>query len=660
MTDRKDENQNDKPNKPENSVSDDPKRAPNGGKQAAKGKGRLKLHTGGKSDFEALQHIAETEGEGLRSYYSVTRSGINAGVYFHEAANSKDGTEYMKPPVLLSDPFEIVGRGQSTDEKEYRLLRFKRHGGVEYRTVAMPLEIAGRPDGLAFLRANGIGVNQNGQAIARLVNHIQWEGDQTEYLFSKRGGWCDETFTAYIMPNGEIIGKPETPVSYIGDLSKKRAYGAAGSLEEWQENIGRYLEGNSRLLLAVGAVFAAPLLAIMKHENGGFHFFGQSSIGKSVSGMTALSLIGNPEELKMQWNGTGLSFDNAAAANSDGVIMLDEMGQADGKTLDTAAYAVFNGAKKGQGAKEGGNREHLTWRVLAISNGEYEPEYFMKKYGLQWQAGQAVRLPAIPADAGKGYGVFENLHGFARPDLLAAHLEQSAKTYHGTALRAYLERLTLEAAANKSGLIGRLNALYQAFLARLPSDLASQPIRAAKRFALAAAALEVAGQWGITGVPQSAGADGVKTCFDVWLEHAGTENKEERDILKAAKDFMLEHGYSERFIKDPKKADGSIQYLGDTIETKRNHAGYILESRRTGEPPIWYVLDKVFEDEICKGKDLGLVCRVLADCGWLKKDGRNFKAKVPQSLVGENLLPARIRLYCFRGIAPPEENGAGD
>lgn len=302
---------------------------------------------GGKSDFEALQHIAETEGEGLRSYYSVTRSGINAGVYFHEAANSKDGTEYMKPLVLLSDPFEIVGRGQSTDEKEYRLLRFKRHGGGEYRTVAMPLEIAGRPDGLAFLRANGIGVNQNGQAIARLVNYIQWEGDQTEYLFSKRGGWCDETFTAYIMPNGEIIGKPETPVFYIGDLSKKRAYGAAGSLEEWQENIGRYLKGNSRLLLAVGAVFAAPLLAIMKHENGGFHFFGQSSIGKSVSGMTALSLVGNPEELRMQWNGTGLSFDNAAAANSDGVIMLDEMGQADGKTLDTAAYAVFNGAKKG-------------------------------------------------------------------------------------------------------------------------------------------------------------------------------------------------------------------------------------------------------------------------------------------------------------------------
>lgn len=99
--------------------------------------------------------------------------------------------------------------------------------------------------------------------------------------------------------------------------------------------------------------------------------------------------------------------------------------------------------------------------------------------------------------------------------------------------------------------------------------------------------------------------------------------------------------------------------LGDTVETKRNHAGFLLESRRAGEPPIWYVLDKVFEEEICKGKDLRLVCHVLADCGWLKKDGRNIKAKVPKSLTGENLLPPNTRLYCFKGIAPPEENGAG-
>lgn len=615
------------------------------------------------SDFEALQHIKEADSDGLQSYYNVVKSGLRAGVYFHEVA-TKDGAEYMKPPVKLSDPFEIIGRGQSTDEREYRLLQFRRANSKEQKIMAMPLDIVGRPDGWAFLRGNGIGVNQNGATMAHLANYLQWWGNQTEYRFSKRGGWSDETFTAYILPNGEIVGKPETPVFYVGDVSKKRAYEAAGSLEDWQQHIARYAEGNSRLLLALGAVFAAPLLGIMKQENGGFHFFGQSSIGKSISGMAALSIIGNPEELKMQWNGTGLSFDNAAAANNDGLIMLDEMGQADGRTLDNAAYAVFNGAKKGQGAKEGGNREHLTWRVLAVSNGEYAPEYFMQKYGLEWQAGQAVRLPAIPADAGKGYGTFEQLHGFERPERLAAHLEQSVKTYHGEALRAYLRYVCQAMQDNPMGFRGRLNSLYADFLARLPPDLASQPIRAAKRFALAAAALELAAQWQITGLSEGVGMEGVKTCFEAWLSHAGKENKEESDILKAARDFMMEHGYSERFVTDPKKAAGSINYAGDVVEAKRGHAGYRLTAQNGHngmQDAVWYLLDKTFEEEICKGKDIKLVCNVLAAAGWLQRDGRNNKKKVPNALVGDNLLPRNARLYCFKGISPPDdaENGTG-
>lgn len=616
-----------------------------------------------KNDFEALRNIRESDSDGLQSEYRVVQSGEKAGVYFHEAATAKDGAEYMKPPVRLSDPFEIIGRGQSSDEREYRLLKFRRPNSKEPKTLAMPLEIVGRPDGLAFLRTNGIGVNQNGATIAHLANYLQWEGNQTEYRFSKRGGWCDDSFTAYILPNGEIIGTPETPVFYIGDLSRKRAYEAAGSLEEWQQQIARYAAGNSRLLLALGTGFAAPLLAVMKQENGGFHFFGQSSIGKSISGMAALSLVGNPDELRVQWNGTGLSFDNTAAANHDGMMMLDEMGQADGKTLDAASYAVFNGAKKGQGAKDGGNREHLTWRVLALSTGEYAPEHFMKKYGLDWQAGQAVRLPSVPADAGKGYGTFKQLHGFAKPELLAAHLEQAVKRFHGTAMRAYVGRLAEEMKQNPNGVEGRLNSLYQQFLDLLPPDLASQPIRAAKRFALVAAALELAAEWQITGLEQGAGMAGVKTCFDAWLDYAGRENKEEADILKAARDFMAEHGYTERFVTDPKKSDGSINFAGDTVDAKLGHAGYRLTARNGHDgmqAQMWYIHDKVFEEEIGKGKDIKLVCKVLADSGWLQRDGRNNKRKIPSALVGDNILPANTRMYCMKGIRPPEmaENGA--
>ncbi|MCF7520483.1 DUF927 domain-containing protein [Neisseria sp. ZJ106] len=639
--------------------SDGQEAAQTGKRGKGKGKPRPNVIELNQSDLEALQNITQAEGDSQKPYYNLVKSGINAGLYFYDVGTAKDGTQYIKPPVKLSDPITIIGLGKSTDGKAYRLLKVKPTGSREEEIIAFPLESVGRPDGWAFLRSHGAGIRQNTVTMAHLANYLQWEGEQTEYRFTKTGGWCDESQTAYVLANGEIIGEAAKPVFYIGDLSKHKAYKQAGSLEDWQQHIARYTEGNSRLLLALGAVFAAPLLAITKQEGGGFHFFGSSSIGKSISGKVAMSVIGNPEQLKIQWNGTGLSFDNYAAANSDGALFLDEMGQADGRALDYASYAVFNGVKKGQAAKEGGNREHLTWRVLVISNGEYEPEHFMRKYNYEWQAGQAVRLPAIPADAGAGYGTFDTLHGFERPELLAAHLEQSVNLYHGAAWRAYLSQLTQAMQQDSSAFKARLLALQNAFLSALPSDLSSQPIRAAKRFALACAALELAGEWGITGLAQGVGAAGVKTCFDAWLEHAGKENKEESDIMKTARSFMMLYGLSERFTRDPKQAAGEIDYLGENIETNRNHAGFRLDARRTGETPTWYILDKVFEEEICKGKNIRLVCSVLEAAGWLWRDGRNYKRRVPPSLIGQNLLPKNTRMYCLRGIAPPETEESG-
>lgn len=112
------------------------------------------------------------------------------------------------------------------------------------------------------------------------------------------------------------------------------------------------------------------------------------------------------------------------------------------KTVKDVAYSIFNGVSKLQGAKQGGNRVQQTWRVLAISNGEYDAEHYLKQDGLEWNAGQAVRLPAISADVGKGFGSFDTLHDFDNSAELAMHLESRAKRIYGSAFRAYLLELT--------------------------------------------------------------------------------------------------------------------------------------------------------------------------------------------------------------------------
>lgn len=67
---------------------------------------------------------------------------------------------------------------------------------------------------------------------------------------------------------------------------------------------------------------------------------------------------------------TALAIDNMAAATSDGFILLDEISQARGQDVSSVAYSLFNGVGKLQGAKQGGNRERLEWRVLLLSTGE--------------------------------------------------------------------------------------------------------------------------------------------------------------------------------------------------------------------------------------------------------------------------------------------------
>lgn len=596
-----------------------------------------KLHN---KELAELANMGDNEQHSdLKSYFEC----LPTGLYYHGVGVDKHGITFPKPPVRISDPFRIVGRGQSEDEREYRIIEYQRNGRGVKKLAAFPMGLVSRNDGLSYFREN-LSICIKDRYKSELWDYVQWDGERTEWQITSRGGWCDESCTAYVLPNGEVIGHAANKVMYTGDNSRKAAYAVSGSLKEWQDEIARYARGNSRLLLALGVVFAAPLLGVLREESGGFHFFGSSSIGKSIAGMVAVSAIGEPTGLKVQWKGTSLGFDNHAAANNDSIVFLDEIGEADQKTVKDVAYSIFNGVSKLQGAKQGGNRVQQTWRVLAISNGEYDAEHYLKQDGLEWNAGQAVRLPAIPADVGKGFGSFDTLHDFDSSVALAMHLESSAKRIYGSAFRAYLRELTQNMQQQPEKTIARINQLRAEFGATLPPNMDSQPKRVAKRFILVAAALELASEWGITGFEKGIGMAGVRACFMDWYARDGKGNREENQILRNAINFMQEHGHGERL------------YLIDRgsypVEpaTGRNHAGYRLKhSERI------YINDTVFQQEICKGFDEKFVCKVLRDCGWLVSESpQRNKMKITKEMSNLLSLSENTRMYCLQGFQPPE------
>ena len=522
----------------------------------------------------------------------------NRGVWWVNVRTDKDGDIIESEPLLLSDPIDIIGTGQDNDGAYYRIIKFKDKITRQQKTAALPqAEIAGGKcwERLGFY---GLFIESNPTKRRKLADYLQKEGSQTAFTITDRAGWHEDS---YIMPSGETITATDKDpaIIYNGDTSQAKAYQPNGELTDWQQNIARYAVGNSRLCLALGASFAAPLLSLLNEESGGFHLMGDSSDGKTTAAKVALSVWGKPSGSLLSWSGTKIGFSNTAAARNDGLLVLDEIGQASPHVIGDTVYSVMNGINKVQGAKQGGNRALSRWKVMMFSTGEKTPDSILKHHKGDWNAGQAARLPSIRAAA--QYGIYDTLHGFEDGALLSEHIAQSTEKYHGTAGRLFIRQLLDDLEQAKQQATERMAA----FMATIP-ELSGQARRVAKRFAIAAAALELAAP--VTGLPVGVGMAGVKKCFDEWLEANGAGKHEDRRIIEQAEDFIAQHALGTRFMEWSDKS------------TNKDHAGY---RKQEGEKLELWVIRRVFADEIAQSFDEAKVCRVLADNGLLKYNHKN-------------------------------------
>ena len=560
---------------------------------------------------------ADFEPVAARPYFECKSS----GVYYIHTETDKDGRIIEKPPLRLSDGLELIGRGIDANGGHYRVIRWRDALTRQSKTAALAMADIGTPPCWQRLQGYGLTVMSGRRKRELLADYLQTDGQTTPYTVTDKAGWQGG---AYILPNGETIAADsdgQSRMIYNGDTSQAAAFAQSGSLQDWQDNIARYAAGNSRLLLAIGTALAAPLLHLVGEQNGGFHIYGDSSDGKTTAALVGLSIYGNPTALKLAWRGTDLGFSNAALARNDGLLVLDEIGEAHPKTVSKTAYSVINGKSKIQGAKDGGNRAGQEWRVLLFSTGEYALKNYMERAGETWEAGQNVRLPSIPAAT--VYGIYENLHGFPNGAALSDHLKAAAQQYHGTAIRAWAAKLqTLSA--------DTIRAAFAAFLATLP-DLDGQACRVARRFALAAAALELAAD--ITGLPAGVGTAGIKQCFDDWITVNGTGKYEDRRIIGSAAAFMQQHAHGLRF------ADWNDRH------TNKDHAGYRRENGQDEKAEFW-IIPAVFEGEIIQGTDTEKACGVLHGIGWLAKPEGGRRWKFQKRGKG--------RFYVLLGAEPPE------
>lgn len=474
---------------------------------------------------------AQNEASTRESQFSVNDRGL-----WHKG---EDGTHKRISSALWVDAMTRNDRGEAWG----RLLRFRDPEGREHLWACPIKLLAG--DGVAFREAlmeQGLYIAPNKDARNQLSIYVQTAAPGRFVHCAEQTGWCEvDGQRVFVLPD-KTIGPNTGPTSVLYQGAAVRSYGVRGSLRDWQDSIGRWCNGNSRLLLAVSMAFAGPLLRPCGAEGGGVNFRGSSSSGKTTILRAGVSVTGGPEALQ-RWRGTANGLEGIACSHNDGLLVLDEMGQVSAAEAGECAYMLSNGSEKLRGARTGGVREVRRWLLLFLSSGELGLADHMLTVGKRARAGQEVRLLDIPADAGK-HGAFEELHGHANGAAFSRAITQAAGQFHGTAFRAFLERVT---AMDPEELTEWVDLKREEFIrANLAgADPSGQAIRAGHRFAIIAAAGELAAQFNIVPWPDGAASWAARVCFDAWLKaRGGAGNQEPRDMLAQVRHFLEQHGES--------------------------------------------------------------------------------------------------------------------
>ncbi|SCY58164.1 protein of unknown function [Legionella israelensis DSM 19235] len=256
----------------------------------------------------------------------------------------------------------------------------------------------------------------------------------------------------------------------------------------------------------------------------------------------AASVWGNPQSYCRLWRSTANGLEGLAALHNDGLLILDELSQIDSREAGEAAYLLANGQGKTRASRTGTVRKSSQWSLFFLSAGEESLTALMAKSGQRSNAGQEIRLADIEADAGCGMGIFETIHDQLSPVSMALSLKQFTSQYYGAIGIEWLNQVV----THRQKIARFVTDIIQNFVDTvIQSDATGQIIRVARRFALVAAAGELASRFGLTGWKEGESFAAAKICFTAWLEAFGADgNREDRAIMAQVRAFFESHGAS--------------------------------------------------------------------------------------------------------------------
>ncbi len=538
--------------------------------------------------------------------------------------------EGKKRRTRICSRLEVVALTRNEEGREWGRLAEVWDPDGNCHQVSLPMEqlAAEGSEIRASLLSRGLRPQPGRSARNLLARYLTEANPKDRVRCVPKVGWHGPHF---VLPD-ETIG-PDTPERTIFQPSHETVhyFATAGLSKDWRRRIGELCIGNSRLVFAASCGFAAAMLTPTDEEGGGFHLRGDSSTGKSTASLVAGSVCGGGGRLGYcrTWRSTANGLEAVAELHNDSLLVLDELSELDAREAGDTAYMLANGAGKARMSRTSVLKRSASWCLLVLSNGEISLADHIAAAGKRARAGHLVRLIDIPADAGAGLGIFEDLHEAADADSFARHLSAAARNCYGTPLRDFLAFVTV----CQQDAIDDVRKKRDQFVAdQIPEGASGEVSRSGRRFGLVVAAGELATELGILPWPAGEATRAAEICFQAHLDaRGGAGSADLQQAIRQVRYFI--QSQSARF-----------QNLDRPDDVVRDRAGFRTVGDGTRKFSIYFIFPEVFRREICQGYDSGAVARELKRLGFLIAEPGRLKYKLTKAHEG-----ARPRMYAVRG-----------
>ncbi|OXL24650.1 DUF927 domain-containing protein [Psychrobacter sp. DAB_AL32B] len=581
------------------------------------------------TDQPSTEIIAETKSDERFVYENGVFESRSNGLYYVHLNKNKSSKPSTEHAVFICSPIEVIAKTRDAHSTSWGVLIrwFDADGVMHQHSIAIDSFLGDTREYRKYLASKGLTITPNAKHRHYLDIYLQ-QPIKTRALLVNNLGWNDEQ---YVLHNSSLGVNNDEIIVYQSSTNISKAPSQRGTLVQWRDEICRPIAEQSRLVFSLCCAFSGQLLEPLGFDGGGFHLLGSSSIGKSITMCLAASIWGNPRQIVRSWRQTDNALEGTAREHNDSILLLDEIGQLESNIAVKTAYMLANGVSKSRSSVSGTNQKSHTWRLIFLSNGEQSIKQHVAYESKEVTAGVEVRVAHIEADAGFGHGIFDSLVMADSGAAQADKIKELVSHYHGTAGIAWLEYITTD----KAETTAKANSLIKKFMLQY-NDLSSQPHRVAKRFALVAAAGEMATLAGITGWQEGQATSAVKVCLHNWLDNYGRDSEhEDRQIINNVKAFIEKHG-SSRFQPCYEKRSAVFE---DKIS---NRSGY--HNRDTNE---FYFYTSNFEKDVCSPFSKRKVLQVLMNAELLdtsKNEPGRMAYKLPQSCIKH-----RPRVYVIKG-----------